>query len=163
MDKEGYRRFIEEAADLIDEHGLPRMAGRVIGALLVCVPPHLSLDQLAEDVQSSRGAISMATQLLIRLGFIERISLSGERRYYYRLRPGFLEDMMTDRTEHMLRHHQLFERGIELLRDEPIEAKARLIEMQAYMDFLVEELPGLSERWTTRRDELIRKRSEEMA
>ncbi len=162
MDREGYKRFIEQAADVLDEDGLPHMAGRVVGALMVCTPPYMSLDELAEDVQASRGAISMATQLLLRLGFIERISLPGERRHYYGLRSNFLEDVMSERTEHILRHRQLFEAGMQLLRDEPMEAKTRLIELQAYLDFLADELPGLSERWRNRRDELIRRRMEEM-
>jgi DNA-binding transcriptional regulator GbsR (MarR family) len=162
MDREEYKRFIEQAADVLDEDELPHMAGRVIGALLVCVPPYMSLDELAEDVQASKGAISMATQLLLRLGFIERISLPGERRHYYGLRPNFLEDVISERTEHILRHRLLFEAGMQLLRDEPMEAKSRLIELQAYLDFLADELPGLSERWRNRRDELIRRQTEEM-
>jgi len=32
MDREAYNRFIEETADVMDEDGLPHMAGRVIGA-----------------------------------------------------------------------------------------------------------------------------------
>ena len=74
------RQFIEDMGDLMDEHGMPHMAGRVIGALLVCDPPHRSLDELAEELQASKGAISMSTQLLIRLGVIEKISIPGERR-----------------------------------------------------------------------------------
>lgn len=162
MDREGYKRFIEQAADVLDEDGLPHMAGRVIGALLVCVPPYMSLDELAEDVQASKGAISMATQLLLRLGFIERISLPGERRHYYGLRPNFLEDVISERTEHILQHRLLFEAGAQLLRDEPMEVKTRLIELQAYLDFLADELPGLSERWRSRRDALIRRQTEKM-
>ncbi len=162
MDREAYKQFIEQAADVMEEDGLPHMSGRVIGALLLCVPPYLSLDELAEEVQASKGAISMATRFMLRLGFIERISLPGERRHYYQLRSNFLEDVMSERTEHVLRHRQLFEAGMQLLRDEPMEAKSRLIELQAYLDFLVDELPGLRERWRSRRDELIRRRMEEM-
>ena len=162
MNKEAYNRFIERSADVLDEDGLPHMAGRVIAALLVCVPPYRSLDQLADEVRASKGAISMATQLLLRLGFIERISLPGERRHFYRLRSSFLEDLMSERTEHVLRHRELFEAGMDLLGDEPTEAKTRLIEVQAYLDFLADELPELKKRWQARRDELIRRRTEEM-
>lgn len=162
MDREAYRRFIEQAADLIEQHGLPHMAGRILGALMVCVPPYLSLDELAKDVGVSRGAISMATQLMLRIGLIERISLPGKRRHYYRLRSNFLEDVMSERTEHLARHKQLFEAGAELLIAEPIEMRARLIELQAYLDFVMEELPGLRERWIAQRTELVRRRTSEM-
>jgi len=162
MDREAYNRFIEETADVMDEDGLPHMAGRVIGALLVCVPPYRSLDQLAKDVRASKGAISMATQLLLRLGFAERISLPGERRHFYQLRSNFLEDVMSKRAEHVLRHRRLFEAGMDLLRGEPAESKMRLIELQAYIDFFTDELPKLNEKWHARRDELVRRRMEEM-
>ena len=158
MDREEYKRFIEQSADLMEEHGLPHMAGRVVGALLVCMPPHMSHEELAESVQASKGAISMATQLLLRMEVVERISLPGERRHYYRLRPDFLEDVLQERTEHLLLHEQLFEAGTRLLRDEPIEANLRLTELQAYVDFFAEELPELNERWRNRREELIRRR-----
>ena len=161
MDREAYNQFIEQSADVLDEDGLPHMAGRVIGALLVCVPPYRSLDQLADEVQASKGAISMATQLLLRMRFIERISLPGERRHFYQLRSNFLEDVMSERTEHILRHRELFEAGMVLLGDEPTEAKTRLIELQAYLDFFADELPELKKRWKARQDELIRRRTEE--
>jgi len=162
MDRELYREFIELSADLMDEHGLPHTAGRVIGALLVCVPPHMSLDELAEDVGASKGAVSMATQMMVRLGILERISLPGERRHYYRLPENILEDMMTGEREHLRMHQRVFEKGIDLLANEPIEAKMRLIELQAYMDFILGEMPGLSERWAEQRDDLIQQRIKEL-
>jgi len=161
MDRKAYEQFIEESADVLDEDGLPHMAGRVVGALLVCIPPYRSLDELAEDLRASRGAISMATRLLLRSGLIERISLPGERRHFYQVRSSVLEDVMSERMEHILRHRRLFETGMELLADEPPEVKSRLIEWQAYLDFIEEELPGLRERWKERRAELIRRRTEE--
>ena len=162
MKSNAYEQFIAMAADLLDEHGFPPMAGRVIGALLVCSPPHRTLDQLAEDVGASKGAISMSTQLLLRLRILERLSLPSERKSHYRLRPWFLQGLMSERTDHLLFHQRLYEAGVALLRDEPIEAKRRLIEMQAYMDFIADEIPGLNERWLARRDELARRRCKEM-
>ena len=38
FDNERVRQYVEDSADLMEEHGLPRMAGRVIGALLICMP-----------------------------------------------------------------------------------------------------------------------------
>jgi DNA-binding transcriptional regulator GbsR (MarR family) len=158
VDRDECKHFIEQTADLMDQHGLPHMAGRIVGALLVCQPPYMSHDELAESVQASKGAISMATQMLLRMNLVERISLPGERRHYYRLRGNFLEDAMQTRTEHVLLHKRLYEAGTHLLRDEPLEANRRLTEMQAYVDFFAEELPGLSKRWSNRREELIRRR-----
>ena len=152
------RQFIEDMGDLMDEHGMPHMAGRVIGALLVSDPPHRSLDELAEELQASKGAISMSTQLLIRLGIIEKISIPGERRRYYRVQPGIWSELFLRRDEHVDRHRHVAEAGLALLADKPIEARMRLLEMLVFFDFIAQELPGFEKRWSERRGELMKRR-----
>jgi DNA-binding transcriptional regulator GbsR (MarR family) len=163
MNHEAFREFVECSGDLMEEHGLPHMAGRVIGALLVCLPPHRTMDGLAEDLRASKGSISMATQLLTRLGLIERVSLPGERRRHYRIRSGAWKELLNTRNEHLLRHRAVIDAGLRAIEDEPLEARGRLLEFQAFMDFVNEEFPALSTRWEERRGEYIRHRMEESA
>jgi len=157
------REFIENSADLMEEHGFPRMACRVIGALMICTPPYLSHEELAEQLQASKGSISMSTQLLVRLNIVERISLPGHRRHYYRLRERLWNDLLSTRTEHIQQHLKLVDDGLALLKDEPIESKMRLIELQVFSDFILEALPEMAERWKSRRPELLKKRLTELA
>ena len=82
-------QFVEEVAVAFERMGLFRMAGRVVGWLLVCEPAHQSADELAAALQASRSSISMAMQLLQRSGAVERYPMPGSRRTYYRLTPGF--------------------------------------------------------------------------
>ncbi len=161
-DRDARRRFIEDAGNLMDEHALPHMAGKVIGALLICVPPHMALDELAEELQASKGAISMATRLLLRIGILEKVSLPGHRRRYYRIRPNLWEELFVRSTEHFERHVRLVEEGLEIMRREPIEMRRRLVEMKAFTDFLADELPGLVERWRKRRPGLVKRSLEKL-
>jgi len=154
-EREARRRFIEDAGELMDEHALPRMAGKVIGALLICVPPYMALDELADELQASKGAISMATRLLLRIGIVERVGLPGQRRRYYRIRPNLWEELFVRSTEHFEEHVRLVEEGLELMKGEPVEMSRRLVEMKAFTEFLADELPGLVERWRRRRPELV--------
>ena len=158
FDNERLRQFIENSADLLEEHGFPRMACRVIGALIICTPPYLSHEELAEQLQASKGSISMSTQLLVRLNIVERISLPGHRRHYYRLRERLWNDLLSTRTEHIQQHLKLVDDGLALLKDEPIESKMRLIELQVFSDFVLEALPEMAERWEHRRPELLKQR-----
>ncbi|MCK5584695.1 MarR family transcriptional regulator [Candidatus Bipolaricaulota bacterium] len=158
LDNKRLRRFIENTADLMEEQGFPRMAGRVIGALMICTSPHLSHEELAEQLQASKGSISMTTQLLMRLSIVERISLPGHRRHYYRLREQLWNDLLSTRSEHILQHLSLVDDGLALLKTEPIEAKMRLIELQVFSDFILESLPEMAKRWEQRRPELMKKR-----
>ena len=158
---EALRRFVEETGDMMEEHGLPHMAGRVFGALQICVPPHKSMDELAEELRASKGSISMATRMLLRLGVIEKVSLPGVRKHYYRIRPGVWVAMFAQRTEHYRRHKELAELGLSALESEPVEAKERLLEMIVFFDFVEEEIPRLVDRWKARYPELSKSRMAE--
>jgi len=134
------------------------MAGRVIGALLICVPPHMALDEL----QTSKGAISMATRLLLRIGIVGKVSFPGHRRRYYRIRPNLWEEIFVRSTENFERHVRLVEEGLEIMKGEPIEMRRGLVEMKAFTDFLADELPGLVECWREHRPGLIEGALEEL-
>lgn len=157
-DAEQVRQYIENSADLMEEHGLPRMAGRVIGALLVCVPSHLSHEELAESLQASKGAISMSTQLLVRMNIVERMSLPGHRRHYYRLRKNLWSELLFTRTEHIQQHVEMVRDGLAILENESVEAKMRLIELQVFSEFVLELLPEIADRWERRRPEMMEER-----
>jgi len=159
----GHLEFIENSADLMEQHGLPRMAGRVIGALLINDPAHMSHDEMAELLQASKGSISMSTQLLMRLNFVERLSLPGQRRSYYRLRENLWHDFLNEIIEHIREERKVVQKGLKVLESKPIEVKRRLIEMLVISDFMSEEWPGLVDRWNSRRNELLEKRLAELA
>ena len=152
------RRFVETSANVIEGHGLPPMAGRVIGALMVCTPPYLSHDEMAARLGASKGSISMTTQLLVQLGLVERMSLPGKRPHYYRLREALWSDLLTTGREQVQKHLEMVEEGLALLEGEPVEAKMRLIELQIFADFLLEMLPEMADRWEHRRFELLKTR-----
>lgn len=158
IDSKRARQYVEDSADLMEEHGLPRMAGRVIGALLICVPPHLSHDDLADQLQASKGSISMTTQLLLRLNIVERISLPGHRRHYYQLKKDLWNELLSTRAEHIQKHLRIVDGGLALLENESIEAKMRLVELQVLSDFILETLPEVADRWERRKPELMKER-----
>src|SRR6516162_11727046 len=88
MDQVRVERFVEELGVLLElEAGAPRMVGRVLGWLLVCDPPEQSAAEVAQRLQASKGSISTATRVLLRMGMIERVRLRGERFDRFLARP----------------------------------------------------------------------------
>ena len=53
--------FAERVGLLCESQGLARMAGRVIGWLLICDPPHQSLVELGEVLQAGRRSVKQVT------------------------------------------------------------------------------------------------------
>ena len=141
------KNFVEEVGIVFEQTGLPRMAGRIFGWLLISDPPYQSTDQLAEAVMASKGSISAMTRLLIQIGFIERTSLPGVRHDYFRIKPGASHQLLKDRIGQTTAFRQLLERGLELLEGKAHTNRQSLEEMHDIYAFLEQELPALLERW----------------
>ncbi len=144
--------FVEEVGIVFEQTGLPRMAGRILGWLLISDPPHQSTVELTEALMASKGSISTMTRHLMHIGFIERLSLPGVRHDYFRIRP--------DAWQHMLRRglvdeirmvRQLAERGLELLANKTPLTRKWLEEMRDVYTFLEREFPTLLVRWEQER------------
>lgn len=145
------QQFIEEVGLLFEAEGLPRMAGRIFGWLLISNPPHQSPGELTEVLQASKGSISTMTRLLTQLGLIERISLPGRRRDYFQIKPNVWSELTQRRLVQIRAFRQLAEKGLTLLNDQNLESRQRLQDMHDMHAFWEEELPLLFERWQNQR------------
>jgi hypothetical protein len=149
--------YVEEVAIGFERQGLFRMAGRVIGWLLVCDPPEQSFNQIAEALQASKGSISSAMKFLIPSGIVERISRPGNRRDYYRCRPSAWFELARDQSGQYGQFRKLADRGLDLLHDQPAARQERLQAMRDFYAWLERELPALWERWERERKEQARR------
>jgi hypothetical protein len=50
---------------------------------------------------------------------------------------------------------ELAREGLDVLGDAPLERRAALLEMSAFADFLVEQIPKLEQEWKARREALV--------
>ena len=48
--------FVEEFGRLLEEEGAPRIAGRILGWLLICEPPYQSFNDLVGVLGASKGS-----------------------------------------------------------------------------------------------------------
>lgn len=162
MDKDGSgsrsrfeaMHFVEDMGLLLERSGVPRMAGRIIGWLLICDPPHQSASQLAQVLGASKASISTMTRLLIEMNLVEQVGVPGQRRDHFHIKPGAWDKVMRETLEEIILGRQLADRGLELLEGKPAELKQRLREAREVYAFFEEEYPALLERW-----EKTRKRS----
>ena len=76
--------FVEQLGLIAQADGLPRIAGRILGIMVIHGGP-FSFSELGLALKVSRGSISTNTRLLENLGVIERTTRPGERQDYFRL------------------------------------------------------------------------------
>jgi DNA-binding transcriptional regulator GbsR (MarR family) len=76
------RRFVEDVARLLMPWGVPPVAARLYGYLLLCPRP-VSLDQITGDLGISKSSASVAARLLESYTLARRHSEPGTKRALY--------------------------------------------------------------------------------
>jgi hypothetical protein len=151
MNEAAVERFIERVGIQFElDAGTPRMVGRVFGWLLVCDPPKQSAAELAERLRASKGSISTATRVLLRIGLIERVRLRGERFDRFIARPEAWDEFLW-REDQFTEPRRVFRLGLDALADESPERRARLEELDAIYAWWQERLPRLREEYLAER------------
>ena len=139
--------FVEEVARYFEGAGWPRMAGRLLGALLVAEPREQTAAQLAERLHASRASISTMSRLLISVDLVERWTRTGDRRVYLRFRDDAWLKVMTQKTRWISDLRRIGERGMQLYAATDGPARESLRELVDLMGFFEHEWPALLERW----------------
>jgi DNA-binding transcriptional regulator GbsR (MarR family) len=141
------KHFVEDASLFFEHMGLPRMAGRILGVLLISDPPAQSINDLCEVLQASKSSISTNARLLTETGLIERVPSPVPRRIYFRFKPGGWLVFMRQRLKLMSELHQIAERGLEMLKDQGPALRERLQEAHDMFSLIEEQFPALLERF----------------
>ncbi len=145
--KEKEATFVEAVAVFWESQGVPRIAGRILGLLLICDPPYRSPAQLTEELGVSKGSVSAMIRLLVASQTLEVVPVPGDRATYYQLSPASIEQKLERRLTAMVQFADIAEQGLELLDGTPPERRERLQKVADLYRFLRRELPLLLERW----------------
>ncbi len=112
-DNEACDRFIEQMGQITEEEGLPRIAGRIFG-LLILSPGELNLDEIAEKLSVSRASVSTDARRLADCGLLQRVTRRGDRKDYYQVTPDHFSYMLERRMLALQRMAAVFSVGLEL-------------------------------------------------
>ena len=145
---ESERSFIEEVGITFEQTGLPRMAGRLFGWLLIADPPYQSPAELAEVLQASKGSISTTVRLLTQSGFIERHIIPGSRHDYFRIPANAILKVIYHGLEQEIKMFlSLSERSLDMLKELPAKRKIWLKEIHNRYAYLEKAFPALLEKY----------------
>ena len=151
MNQAGIERFVEELGMQFElEAGAPRMVGRVLGWLLACDPPEQSAAELAHTLQASKGSISTATRVLLRMGLVERLRVRGERFDRFRALPDAWDEYLW-RDEQFEAPRRVLRIGLQALADEKPARRERLEQMDQIYAWWQRRLPQLREEYMAER------------
>jgi DNA-binding transcriptional regulator GbsR (MarR family) len=77
--------WVERVAMYLARDGVPPIAGRVLGWLMVCDPPEQSAGEISAAIGASRASLTSNLRLLSSMGFLTWRTQPGGRTVYYRM------------------------------------------------------------------------------
>jgi DNA-binding MarR family transcriptional regulator len=135
-------------------YGFPPMVGRLLGYLAVCDPPEQSIGELAEALLASRSAIAGAVKILETSHAVLRSRAAGERMDRVRIDVSSPEALGMDISEYQ-ELGEMAREGLGVLEGASRERRAVLLELSAFADFLLEQIPRFQQEWEDRRAALV--------
>jgi DNA-binding transcriptional regulator GbsR (MarR family) len=141
------QQFVEECGLYFEGVGLTRIAGKIIGWLLICESPYQEQAELVAALGASKSSISVALKDLTTLYLVERFALPGDRRTFYRTSKDMWSRSFRARMHQVTQLKELSERGLEALKDETSQRRQRLELMRDMNAFMETEFPKLLDAW----------------
>ncbi|WP_440073527.1 GbsR/MarR family transcriptional regulator [Streptosporangium sp. OZ121] len=114
-DREEVLGWVERVAMFLTADGLPPVAGRVLGWLMICDPPEQSAGQISQAIGASRAALTTNMRVLLTMGFVSRRTRPGERTAYYRVEEGAWEKVVRRQIATLTAFREVAGDGMDLI------------------------------------------------
>ena len=146
------QQAVERMCLRFEEDGLPRIAGRVLGTLMLS-PDALSLDELSETVQASKASVSTNCRLLERAGAVERVTRPGDRRDFYHVADDLHERMLARKLDQLSAIRSLLTEVVDSAAVEDEVVERRLRDFASFFGHMVAAVEAAGAAWMAERNE----------
>lgn len=150
-DPAAVNEFAERMAATLAAAGFPRMAARVLMALMTEEDGQATAEELGAKLGASAAAISGAVRYLQNLNIIHRLPTPGSRRQRYLLPDTAWYDATSSQAPLYAQLIGLAEKGV-LAMPAGSRMARRTEDMADYFRFIRERLPALSAEWLSTRE-----------
>ena len=134
------RSFVEDFCELDVVVGMPRASLRVLGWMIVCQPAVQSAQQIMEELSLSAGSVSAAVNALHDDGLLDRVTRTGDRHVYYRLRAQGWDRVLTQRFRSLGEVRRAADRALEASGGEADQRLRELRDLYGRIEFGLSEL-----------------------
>lgn len=151
--------YIEKSGIIFEQLGMTRMAGRVFSLLIVSEKTALSFDEIRDKLKASKGSISGTTKQLINAGLIERVSLPGDRKTYFRPTRMKVGAILKARVQMFARFSEMLYEG-RALKDKEDDISEWLTEIATFYGWVGDRIEELIDTWEDEKEEIIKQNGE---
>ncbi len=152
------REMLQEFGEAYRSFGLSKLMGRVV-ALLLFSPEPLSLDEIARQLEMSKGPVSQVTRRLRDRHLIRKVWKPGSRKDYYQPMPEIFEQAFRNYFTLIKKNTKLANRlreAVENIHDPNLTALyRRLYEMEVFYQIMEKHFQNFLDEWLVEREKLL--------
>ncbi|MEV6635157.1 hypothetical protein AB0M54_30845 [Actinoplanes sp. NPDC051470] len=144
---EGRLAWAEQVAMYLARDGVPPIAGRILGWLMICEPAEQTAAQISSAIKASRASLTMNLRLLTGMGFLTWRTKPGERTMYYRMADDAWQAVVRKQIDGIAAFLEITDCGVALL-DGDAERAGRIRQAQAvftWMATVFRDAPPITE------------------
>jgi DNA-binding transcriptional regulator GbsR (MarR family) len=142
--------LIQEFGNLYETYGLKRLEGLIVGLLLTQKDP-VSLDDMVQLLEHSKGPISVAVRRLDDIGLIRKVNGPSNRRNYYAAHPDIFYNNFKFNMATVRKNREMADRFLKRLREEGADGDSQTIENLEHMRLFYRHMEAFyqdfSEKW----------------
>jgi DNA-binding transcriptional regulator GbsR (MarR family) len=158
------KELIEKFGNIYESYGLRRLQGLIVGLLLTKSEP-VSLDDMVDILDRSKGPISISVRRLDDMDLVRKVEGPNNRRNYYESHPNIFFNNFKFNLQTVRENRALAERFLSRIDaggKETEKTKESLEHMQAFYELMESFFEDFAERWwEVRQERLESNRGEE--
>ncbi|RMH88699.1 MAG: MarR family transcriptional regulator [Calditrichaeota bacterium] len=151
------QEMLQEFGEAYRSFGLSKLMGRVV-ALLLFSPEPLSLDEIAGQLEMSKGPISQITRRLADRHLVRKVWKPGSRKDYYEAVPEIFENAFRNYFTLIKNNTRIARRlkaAVEQENDPALESlHRRMIEMERFYEIMEKHFQNFLDEWIAERASL---------
>lgn len=142
------KMLVEPLGIRFEQYGLPPMAGRIFGCLVLADPPYLTFDEIRECLDASKSTISTNLNFLMQGDcLIDYLTLPGDRKRYFRINSKKWLQKIQDFPKDMEMSNELLTEIIHFREENGMTPFPDVDKLKCFHDFITHKLKGIMEEW----------------
>lgn len=149
--------LINSYAEAYQQFGLNSLMGKIV-ALLLISPNPLSLDEISNRLEMSKGPVSQIARRLKEHRLIEKVWIPGDRKDYYRATDDIFGQAFRNQSSRIRQNKNLADRFLSLAEKTPGDhhetLKKRMSEMSRFYEMMEAHNRAFLQLWGEEREQL---------
>ena len=141
------RECIEKFGVYYKKTGHQPMVGRLMAYLMLAEPPQKTFEEIVEFLVSSKSAVSNTLNMLMYMGIVDYVKITGDRKRYFRLNQNAWNTMFEAQIQELSNLRGLVQEILNLRSDQYPELNGEIKDFYSLLEVYEQEFPIILNKW----------------